>query len=200
MIRQRLPAEARGLERVAGSLGVRRAHARHQLQHAEPGDPVARIVGPAQHREQVLDVRGLEELEPAVLDVGDVATHQLELEHVAVVGVAEQHGLSPQVDAALATLEHPLDDVAGLRLVVLHGHVARFRAPAAGAAQELAELAAAVGHQRVGGIEHRLRRAVVLLERDDVRRRREALRETRGCSRPWRRGTNRSTARRRPRP
>ena len=50
---------------------------------------------------------------------------------------------------------------------------------------------------RVGGGEDRLGRAVVAVERDDLGRRAELPRESRGCCAPLRRGTNRSTARRR---
>ena len=54
------------------------------------GDLVARIVRPAQHREQILDVRGLEELQAAVLHERNVALRQLDFEHVAVSAGAEQ--------------------------------------------------------------------------------------------------------------
>jgi len=43
--------------------------------------------------------------------------------------------------------------------------------------QVLAVLPAALRHQRVGGVEHRLRRAVVFLERDDARARVELVRK-----------------------
>ena len=50
-----------------------------------PRQLVRRVLEHAQQREHVLDVRGLEVLEAAVFDVGDVATGQLELEVVGVV-------------------------------------------------------------------------------------------------------------------
>jgi len=167
--------ERGGLEGVEDSRGVRGSHARQQLQHPEGSDAVARIVGPAQHGEQVLDVGGLEELETAVLHEGNAVSHQRELEHVAVVGVAEQHCLAPQLDTPLAGLEHPLDHVARLALFIGDRHVGGSRAAAAGAAQELAVLPAAGSHHRVGRIEHRLSRAIVLLEHDDAGRRGELL-------------------------
>ena len=46
-----------------------------------------------QHRQRVLHVRGLQELQPAVLHERDVAPRQLHLEQVAVVAGAEQDGL-----------------------------------------------------------------------------------------------------------
>ena len=70
-----------------------RADARQQLQHAEAGDAVARVLGEAQHREHVLDVRGVEELQAAELHERDVAPRQLDLERAAVVRGAEQHRL-----------------------------------------------------------------------------------------------------------
>ena len=170
---ERWPAESSRFEGLAGTSRVGRTHARQQLQHAECSDAVTRVVGPAQHREQVLDVRRLQELETAVLHERYVAAHELELEHVAVVRVPEQHRLATQLDAAFARLEHALDHVVGLCLVVEHRDVARPRPGAARAAQELAELPAALGHQRVGRIEHGLAGAVVFLERDDMRRHRE---------------------------
>ena len=51
-----------------------------KLQHAEAGDAVARILGEAQERQHVLDVRGVEEFQPAEFDEGDVAPRQLDLE------------------------------------------------------------------------------------------------------------------------
>jgi hypothetical protein len=60
--------------------GGGRADARHQLQRPPGGTLAARVGGEAQHREHVLDMRGLEEFQAAVLDEGDVAPGQLELE------------------------------------------------------------------------------------------------------------------------
>ena len=122
-------------------------------------------------------MRGLEELEPAVLHVGDVAPHQLELEHVAVVRGAEQHRLALERQAALARLEHAADDVVGLRLVVGDGDVARARAGAARGLEDLAVLPRALADQRVGRVEHALGRAVVALERHHPRGRRVLVRK-----------------------
>ena len=46
----------------------------------KPGDAVARVLGEAQQRQHVLDVRGVEEFQPAELDEGNVAPRQLDLE------------------------------------------------------------------------------------------------------------------------
>ena len=55
-----------------------------QLQQPEPGGLVAGVVGQPVEREQILDVRGLQVAQPAVLDVRDPAAGQLELQQVAV--------------------------------------------------------------------------------------------------------------------
>ena len=102
MLGGRAPARARrqrgGLPAVASrlvqdALGGRRADAGQQLQHPEAGHPVARVLREAQDREHVLDVRRLEELQPAELHEGDVAPGELQLELGAVVRGPEQHRL-----------------------------------------------------------------------------------------------------------
>ena len=113
-VRKRFEAERRRLEpreRPARGAGTDPGQ---QLQETEGRDAVARVLGPAQDREQVLDVRELEELEPAELDVGDVAAAQLDLELAAVVGGAEQHRLLAQLQAGLAVGQHRAHDVVDL--------------------------------------------------------------------------------------
>jgi hypothetical protein len=83
-------------EVVERALGVRRPHALHELQHAECGQLVMRIVGPAQHGEQILDVCGLEKLETTVLHERDLALGELDFERVTVRASAEQHCLAAQ--------------------------------------------------------------------------------------------------------
>ncbi len=68
-----------------------------------------------------------------------------------------------------------LDDVERLRLIVLHGDVHRLADRGLVRAQLLLILPRAVAHQHVGRVEDRLHRAIVLLQLDDLRRRREAL-------------------------
>src|SRR6266704_47979 len=52
---------------------------RQQLQNAEAGEGITRIFCPAQDRQQVLDMCGLDKLEPAIFDERDVAARQLDL-------------------------------------------------------------------------------------------------------------------------
>ena len=106
----RRPRPSAAITRV----GARRADARHELQRPPGGALAARVGGEAQHREHVLDVRRLEELQAAVLDEGDVAPRQLELERGAVLGRAEQHRLALQHEPGLAQREGPVGDPGGL--------------------------------------------------------------------------------------
>ena len=91
-----------------------RPDAGQELQHAESGDAVARILDEAQQRQQILDVRGVEELQAAELDEGDVAAGQFQLQRSAMVRGAEQDRLLLQRGPAFAVLQHALDDVARL--------------------------------------------------------------------------------------
>ncbi len=147
--------------------GVRRAHAREQLRHAEHRERVAWIVRPAQHRHQVLDVRGFEELQSAVLRVRDLAFAQLDFEHVAVARAAEQHGLAPQRHVGFAPAQNLRADILSLRLQIIHRHQLGAYAFATRGQQVLAMLARRIGHQRVGYVEDFLGGTVVLRQDDD---------------------------------
>ncbi len=138
------------------TLGIRRAHARQQLQGAECGHVIARIVGPAQHRQQVLDVRRLEEAQAAIFDERNLAARQLDFQQVAVAAAAEQHRLALQRHVRLAPPQHFIADRLGLRGQIIHGHQPRPLARTARGQQVLAELARRIGHQRIGGIQHLL--------------------------------------------
>ena len=75
--------------------GTGRADAVQQLQHAKARHTVGGVFGPAQDRQHILDVRGLDKLEAAEFDEGDVAAGELDLEHGAVVRGAKEHRLLP---------------------------------------------------------------------------------------------------------
>ena len=158
-----------GLEAREEALGGGGADAGGELEGAKRGDAVLRVVGPAQDGEEVLHVRGLEELEPAVLHVGDVAPDELELQRVGVVRAAEEHRLALEEHAALARFEHALDHVFALRRVVGDGDVPGLRAGLLSGREVLAEARSAFVHQRVRGVEHRLGGAVVFFEGDGFR-------------------------------
>ena len=110
--RRRRPAP-----RAAGR--ARRADTRDELQRAQSGALAVRVGGEAQHREHVLDVRRVEELQAAVLDERDVAPRQLELERVAVLAAAKEHRLALQREPRLAQREDALGDPRRFRRLVL---------------------------------------------------------------------------------
>ena len=83
-----------------------------ELQDAEGGESVARVFGPAEDCQHILDMRRLEEAQPAILDVGYVAAGQLQLQGGAVAGGAEQHRLVAQAEAGLAVGQDLPGDVA----------------------------------------------------------------------------------------
>ena len=100
-----------GVEQRLGGGG---ADAGDELQGAEAGDAVGRVLGEAQAGEHVLDVGGVEELQAAELDEGDVAAGELDLERRRVVGGAEEDGLLAQRGAGLAGGEDLAADVVDL--------------------------------------------------------------------------------------
>ena len=134
-----------------------------EIPNAVPG-----IVSPAQQREHVLDVRGFEELQAAEFDEGDVAAGQLDFERGAMAGGAEQHRLRLEALPGFAIGEDVLDDVARLRIVVGHVHQEGKIRRRAIRPEVLREALGGEFDDGVGGGEDRLRRAVVLFERDDV--------------------------------
>ena len=154
----------------------RRADAGDQLRDAKTGQPAARVLHPAQHRQQVLHMRGLEKLQATELDERDVAPGQFEFQRGAVVAGAEQHRLALQREAAFAILQHGVGDPARLRHLVGHRHQPRAFAGLV-APQVLREALGRQRDHRIRGIEDRLRRAVVARQRDHLRRRLELGRE-----------------------
>ena len=153
------------------------ADAGHQHENAVPAHLVARILEHAQEREHVLDVRGLEELEAAPLLERDLAVRELDLEVGRHVGGAHEHRHLAQRHALLVQLEHAIDDEARLLLLVARrDEPGRLRRRCARVQRFFGEALERARDERVRRVEDRLRRAVVLLERDDLRSR-ELLRE-----------------------
>ena len=122
-------------------------------------------------------MRGLEEFQPAELHEGDVAPGELDLQRRAVLRGAEQHCLRLQRDTGLASRQHRLDDERGLLGLVAHAHQLGPLARLALAPQRLGVALGSPGDHAVGGGEDGLGRAVVALQRDDARGRRELLGE-----------------------
>ena len=104
---------------------LHRTDAFDQLQQPEPRELVAGVVGEAEQADQILDVRGFEEPQPAVLHVGDAPARQLELEQIAVVRGAHEHRLLAQRDALLAMGEDLLAHRVDLRVLVGAAHEPR---------------------------------------------------------------------------
>ena len=88
------PISVGGDEHVQRPSRGRRTYAVRELEDSEPRDLIAPVVGQAEQRDQILDVRRLQISQPPVLDERDLAACQLQLEHRAVVGGPHQHGLA----------------------------------------------------------------------------------------------------------
>ncbi len=139
----------------------------HELHEPETGDMVTRIFDEAQQRQHVLDVRGLEEFEPAEFHVRDVAAGELDLQRTAMAAGAEQHRLLLQRHAAFAVLQHSFDDVARLVCLVANADKARALVARAIAPKILGEALPGKADDRICGGQDGLRRTVVALQRDD---------------------------------
>ena len=132
-------------------------------------DDVVRVGQERQVGERVLDLRALVEARPADHLVADAVADQRVLEHAAL-------GIGPVEDgdvvARPAALDVALDlagDVARLGVLVLELADADGVAALLVGPEVLAHPLAVVRDDRVGGVEDRLRRAVVLLELDHRR-------------------------------
>src|SRR5262245_66126795 len=82
-------------------------------------------------------MRGLEEAKAAVLDEGNTASAQLELERIAVVRRAEEHCLLLEWHARFAVLENASDHVINLEEFVRRRDQAGSGAPAASGSEVL---------------------------------------------------------------
>jgi hypothetical protein len=86
---------------VEHALCRRWSDALHQLHDTKSGD----AIGKAKKRQQILDVRSIEELEAAEFYERDIAARQLDLERSAVMRGAEQHGLLFESRSAFTIFE-----------------------------------------------------------------------------------------------
>ena len=141
---------------------------RGELTIAPEGHRVCRVDEHREIGERVLDLRALVEAGAADHLVADPVADEHVLEHAALrVGPVEDRDLV----ARLALVHEPLDlgdDEARLRVLVLElAHVHRV-AVAELRPEELVLARAVVRDHRVGGVQDRLRRAVVLLELDHL--------------------------------
>ena len=170
--RGRIAERADGISRlrhvVEHALRRSRSDARHQLQHAEARDAIARVLDETQQRQHVLDVGGLQEFEAAELHEGNIAAGQFHFEGPTVMRGPEQDRLLLQRRTALAVLQDAFDDVAGLVGLVADADQMRAFGRIPVRPKILGE---ALGRQiddAVGGREDRLRRTIIAIERDDL--------------------------------
>jgi len=93
------------------------------------------------------------------------------------MGGPQQHRLTLQVDPGLTMLEHALDHVVDLRLLVQRRHEQRTLRRAPRREELLRESLGRESDDGVRRVEDRLGRAIVLFQGDDVRRRRKLARK-----------------------
>ena len=159
-------------QRIAGRRGT---DARQKLQHAEASDRIFRILDPPQDAQHIFEMCRFKELQPAVFDEWDAAAPEFNLELVAMVAGAEQHGLSFQVNSCLAMLQDTLDYIVDLGCFIARDDQLGPFSRRLVRKELFAKSFGCLCDHRVSCFQNRLRRAVVLLERDDVGRRRELL-------------------------
>src|ERR1700738_4398855 len=148
-----------------------------QLKRAEPGARTAGVLRPAQDREHILDMGGFEKFEPTIFNERDIAPPKLDLEKVAVMSGAEQHGLPFEHDARLPVVEDMVGDIARLRLLVLGADEVREFGRLLCRIKSFGESLAGPGDNRVRSSEDRLCRSVIAFERDDHGRWQNAARK-----------------------
>ena len=157
----------RGRHCIQQAPGLGRPKTRQQLRHPKARQPAARVLRPAQHRQKVLDVRRLQELQPAELDKRDVAARQLQLQRGTVVAGAEQHRLLLEPQAALALRQHMVGHPPCLGQLIGHRHQQRALGAGAVAPQGLGMALGRQRDHRIAGVQDRLGRAVVAVQCDD---------------------------------
>ena len=92
-----------------------RADARQQLQHAEAGDAVARVLSQRRKASTSLTCAASRNFRPPNFTYGMLRRTSSSSSTRAVVRRAEQHRLLLQRNRRLASLQHLLDDIARLR-------------------------------------------------------------------------------------
>ena len=112
---------------------------------------------------------GFEELEPAPLLERNLAVAQLDLEIGRHVAGAEEHRHLPERSPLLVQFENTLHHKARLLRLILDRDEPGGFAPFAFGPEVLGESLVGARNERIGGVENRLRGAIVLLKRDDRR-------------------------------
>src|SRR6266581_6657174 len=156
---------------IEDALRRRGPNAGNKMHQPKSRDAVARVLDEAEHRQHILDMRGIEKFEPAELHERDISPGQFDLERAAVMRRAEQYRLLLEDGPGLAALEHPLDNVAGLVGLIAH----RYQLwPGGGCSlgpEVLGEAFTGKLDDAIGGGKNGLRRTVVPIQRDNRGRR-----------------------------
>ncbi len=152
-----------GFDRASGA---HRTDSFEQLEETEPRELVARVVGEAEQADEVFHVRGLDEPEPAVLHVRDVAASELELEEVAVVRGTHEHRLLAERDAFFAVRQDAFADRVDLGVLVGAPYEPRSFTGRRLRAQPGQETFGRARADLVGDVEDRLGRPVVAFQQD----------------------------------
>src|SRR6266542_2176570 len=166
VLAERARRPCRGRHRFDRRACGRIADSGEKQQQTVPADFVPRILENPQEREDVLYMRRLEELDPAPFLEWDFAVRELDLEIGGHVTGAEEHGDLVQRRSFLVQLEDPVDDESRLLLLVASDDEPRLLAAGALGSEILRESFRRARYERIGNIENRFRRAVILLERD----------------------------------
>src|SRR5438093_4191934 len=116
--------------------------------------------------DDVLHVGGLDEFEPAPFDERQIGAGELELEIEGVEARPEEHRNLVERDPLFAKLEDPLANETRLETLVLRLDEYRRHTVGEARPQNLGVTLSGALDDRVGEIENRLGRAVILLERD----------------------------------
>src|SRR5439155_17340920 len=130
-----------------------------------------RILENAQESQDVFHMGSFEKLEAAPLLEGNLAIGELDLEIGRHVAGAKENGDLAQPRSFLVKLQNAIDDELGLLLLIARGDEPRRLSTTSLRPQVLSESLGGARDQRIGDAQDRLRRAVVLLERNHRRAR-----------------------------
>ncbi len=129
---------------------------------------ITRILDPSQDRENVADVRSLQEFLTTVLDVRDLSAHEFAFQLVGVVACSYEDGLVGECPPGLAIRQYLFDHVGGFICERVHTDEPRRRAAVSMCRQCLAEALGGVGEHVVCHVQNGLHGAIVPLERNDL--------------------------------
>ncbi len=146
---------------------VHRPDALMQAEQPEPGEIVGRVGHHPGCCQEILDVRRLGELQPAVFHERDAAGGQFDLKHITMVRGPDEHRLLAQVQAGLMRRKHPGADLARLGCLVVAAHQ-HGRLPAASVRGERELKALGLRPDHVRQLQHRRPGPIVRGQPDHV--------------------------------